>query len=57
MRPAVVTTIKNVVIPVEHGASVMLGESLLAGLLIGASGKGIFPAVGWVFSFLNEHSA
>lgn len=55
MRPVDVTTIKNVALPVEHGASVMLGESLLVGLLIGASGKGILPALGWLFLFLMSH--
>ena len=55
MRPADVTTIKIVVLPAEHGASVMFGESLLAGLLIAASGKGFLPALGWVFLFLMSN--
>ncbi len=33
----------------------MLGESLLAGLLIAASGKGFLPALGWLFLFLTSH--
>ncbi len=55
MRPADVTTIKIVAIPAEHGASVMLGESLLAGLLVAASGKGMLPAFGWLFLFLMSN--
>ncbi|MBF0490059.1 MAG: YwiC-like family protein [Candidatus Omnitrophica bacterium] len=54
--PAVdVTTLKIVAVPAEHGASVMLGESLLAGLLIAASALGFYPALGWVFLFLMSH--
>ena len=34
----------------------MFGESLLAGLLIAASGKGLLPALGWVFLFLMSNS-
>jgi len=55
MRLAAVTTIKIVALPAEHGASVMLGESLLAGLLIAVSGHGFLPALGWVFLFLMSN--
>ncbi|MBF0504624.1 MAG: YwiC-like family protein [Candidatus Omnitrophica bacterium] len=48
-------TIKNVTLPTEHGASVMLGESLCAGLFIAASAKGFLPALGWLFIFLLIH--
>ena len=40
-------TIKTVALPTEHGASVMLGESLLAGSFIAASANG--------FSFAPRH--
>ncbi len=52
MRAADVTTIKNVLLPSEHGASVMAGESLVAGLLIAASAKTFLLALGFVFLFL-----
>jgi len=55
MQAADATTIKNVVVPAEHGASVMLGESLLAGLLLAGSLKGFWPAFGWVFLFFMSH--
>ena len=56
MRPADATTIKTIALPAEHGASVLLGESLLAGLFIAASGKGFLPALGWLFLFLMSNS-
>lgn len=54
MRWADKTNIKSIVVPAEHGASVMLAESVLAGLWIGASSKGWLPAAGWVLVFLSS---
>ena len=55
MRSGDAAAIKIVVMPVEHGASVMLGESLFAGMLIAASAKGLLPALGWLFLFLMNN--
>ncbi len=51
MRRADAAIIKVVMLPAEHGASIMLVESLVAGLWIGSSLKGIVPALGWIFIF------
>lgn len=54
MRPktqADALNLKAVLIPSEHGASVMLAESLAAGLIIGSSPQGFIPAAGWVLVF------
>ncbi|MDE2008839.1 MAG: YwiC-like family protein [Candidatus Omnitrophica bacterium] len=51
MRHVDASIIKKVILPAEHGASIMLAESLMAGLWIGASFKGFVCALGWIFIF------
>lgn len=44
--------LKAVLIPAEHGASVMLAESLVAGLIIGGSPLGFIVAIAWLLIFI-----